>query len=470
MKILSPAGRQERGAVFPKVSFNIYSMKETVCLVSLGCSKNLVDSEVILGLLSREEYSLTTDPSTAQILIVNTCSFIEDATKEAIETILQLSHYKKEGRCRLLVVSGCLPQRYGKILEKELPEVDLFVGTGDFQNLPQILSRKQRVKSFLSKSSFLYDERTPRILSTPAYLAYLKIAEGCSNACTFCTVPRIRGPYRSRKLRSVLDEAKRLTDRGVREIILIAQDTTAYGRDLRDGTNLEKLLKDLVNVGGLRWIRILYSYPKASHFTKGLLELIAQEKKICPYLDLPIQHIDDEILRRMGRRSRNHEIRSLLHRIKNALPGVSLRTSLIVGFPGEGKSHFKALCDFVKEIQFDHLGVFKYSSEEGTRASRLSDSVPGSVKEERLRTLMGLQKKISLKKYHKMVGKRMEVLVEGPDGQKGILRGRLQTQAPEIDGCVFLEGKAKPGNWVEARIIQALPYDLVGQIERILPS
>jgi ribosomal protein S12 methylthiotransferase len=445
-------------------------MKETVCLVSLGCSKNLVDSEVILGLLSREEYSLTTDPSTAQILIVNTCSFIEDATKEAIETILQLSHYKKEGRCRLLVVSGCLPQRYGKILEKELPEVDLFVGTGDFQNLPQILSRKQRVKSFLSKSSFLYDERTPRILSTPPYLAYLKIAEGCSNACTFCTVPRIRGPYRSRKLRSVLDEAKRLTDRGVREIILIAQDTTAYGRDLRDGTNLEKLLKDLVNVGGLRWIRILYSYPKASHFTKGLLELIAQEKKICPYLDLPIQHIDDEILRRMGRRSRNHEIRSLLHRIKNALPGVSLRTSLIVGFPGEGKSHFKALCDFVKEIQFDHLGVFKYSSEEGTRASRLSDSVPGSVKEERLRTLMGLQKKISLKKYHKMVGKRMEVLVEGPDGQKGILRGRLQTQAPEIDGCVFLEGKAKPGNWVEARIIQALPYDLVGQIERILPS
>jgi len=470
MKILSPAGRQEQGAVFPKVSFNIYSMKETVCLVSLGCSKNLVDSEVILGLLSREEYSLTTDPSTAQILIVNTCSFIEDATKEAIETILQLSHYKKEGRCRLLVVSGCLPQRYGKILEKELPEVDLFVGTGDFQNLPQILSRKQRVKSFLSKSSFLYDERTPRILSTPPYLAYLKIAEGCSNACTFCTVPRIRGPYRSRKLRSVLDEAKRLADRGVREIILIAQDTTAYGRDLRDGTNLEKLLKDLVNVGGLRWIRILYSYPKASHFTKGLLELIAQEKKICPYLDLPIQHIDDEILRRMGRRSRNHEIRSLLHRIKNALPGVSLRTSLIVGFPGEGKSHFKALCDFVEEIQFDHLGVFKYSSEEGTRASRLSDSVPGSVKEERLRTLMGLQKKISLKKYHKMVGKRMEVLVEGPDGQKGILRGRLQTQAPEIDGCVFLEGKAKPGNWVEARIIQALPYDLVGQIERILPS
>ena len=443
-------------------------MKETVCLVSLGCPKNLVDSEVILGLLSREEYRLTMDPSAAQILIVNTCSFIEDATKEAIETILQLSHYKKEGRCRLLVVSGCLPQRYGRILEKELPEVDLFVGTGDFQNLPQILSRKQRVKSFLSKSSFLYDERTPRVLSTPPYLAYVKIAEGCSNACTFCTVPRIRGPYRSRKLRSVLDEAKRLADRGVREIILIAQDTTAYGRDLRDGSNLEKLLKGLIKVEGLRWIRILYAYPKASHFTEGLLELMAREEKICPYLDLPIQHIDEEILKRMGRRVRSREIRNLLQKLKTSIPEVSLRSSLIVGFPGERESHFKALLNFVKEIEFDHLGVFKYSSEEGTPASRLPDSVPETVKEERFKTLMQLQKKISLKKYRKMVGRRMLVLVEGPDRKGSPLRGRLQTQAPEIDGCVYLKGKAAPGNWVEARMIQALPYDLVGQIEKVL--
>ena len=446
------------------------AMKETVCLVSLGCPKNLVDSEVILGLLSQEGYLLTTNPSEANILIVNTCSFIQDATKEAIETILHLSHYKQKGHCRLLIVSGCLPQRYGKVLEKELPEVDLFVGTGDFQKLPQILSQEQKAKSFLSRPTFLYDEKTPRILSTPPFIAYLKIAEGCFNTCTFCTVPMIRGAYRSRRLRSVLEEARRLADQGVQEIILIAQDTTAYGRELRDGTNLEKLLRGLVKVEGLHWIRMLYSYPKASNFTKGLMELISQEKKICPYLDLPIQHIDDEMLRRMGRRTSGHEIRSLLHQIKNALPGVSLRTSLIVGFPGEGKSHFKALCDFVEEIQFDHLGAFKYSSEEGTAASRLSDSVPEPVKEERLRLLMGLQKKISLKKYREMVGKRMEVLVEGPDGQKGILRGRLQTQAPEIDGCVFLKGKARPGNWVETRITQALPYDLVGQIERILPS
>jgi len=443
-------------------------MKETVCLVSLGCPKNLVDSEVILGLLSKEGYLLTTNPSEAEILIVNTCSFIQDATKEAIETILQLSHYKKEGCCHLLIVSGCLPQRYGKILEKELPEVDLFVGTGDFQHLPKILSQKRKTKSFLTRPTFLYDEKTPRILSTPPFIAYLKIAEGCSNICTFCTVPRIRGFYRSRRLQSVLKEAKRLADQGVQELILIAQDTTAYGRDLRDGTNLEKLLKGLIKVEGLRWIRLLYSYPKADYFTEGLLELIAQEKKICPYLDLPIQHIDDEILKRMGRRSRSQEIRSLLQKIRTSLPSVSLRSSMIVGFPGERESHFKALLDFVKEVQFDHLGAFKYSSEEGTPASRLPNPIPESVKEERLRMLMELQKKISLKKYRAMVGRRMEVLVEGSDRQGGSLRGRLQIQAPEIDGCVFLKGKARPGDWVEVQITQALPYDLVGQIKRSL--
>lgn len=444
-------------------------MKESVCLVSLGCPKNLVDSEVILGLLSKHGYLLTTDPSKAEILIVNTCSFIQDATKEAIETILHLTRYKKEGRCRLLIVSGCLPQRYGKILEKELPEVDLFVGTGSFQNFPQILSQKRKRKSYLSSPVFLYDERTPRVLSTPPSTAYLKIAEGCSNSCTFCTVPKIRGPYRSRRIRSVLQEAKRLADQGVQELILIAQDTTAYGKDIREGTNLETLLKGLVRVDGLRWIRILYSYPKAHYFTEGLLELIAREKKICPYFDLPIQHIDDKILKRMGRKSKGQEIRSLIQKIKTFLPGVSLRTSLIVGFPGEKESQFNTLLEFVKETQFDHLGAFKYSPEEGTPASRLPDLISEGVKEERLRTLMELQRRISLKNYRKMVGRRMEVLVEGSDRGGSALRGRLQIQAPEIDGCVFLKGKAQPGDWVEARITQALPYDLVGQIEEVLP-
>jgi len=443
-------------------------MKETVCLVSLGCAKNLVDSEVILGLLSKEGYLLTTDPSRAEILIVNTCSFIEEATREAIETIFQLSRLKKEGRCRLLVVSGCLPQRYGKVLEKELPEVDYFVGTGDFQNLPKLLAQKPKKRSFLSKSTFLYNESTPRILSTPPFIAYLKIAEGCSNACTFCTVPKIRGSYRSRKLRSVLGEAERLADQGVQELILIAQDTTAYGRDLQDGTNLEKLLKNLVSVEGLRWIRILYSYPRTDNFTDGLLELMAQEEKICPYLDLPLQHIDDEILKRMGRRSKGAEIRSLLQKIRTFLPQVSLRSSLIVGFPGEKEGQFKALLDFVEETQFDHLGAFKYSSEEGTPASRLPHPIVESVKEERLRALMEIQKKISLKKYQGMVGQRNVVLVEGPQRKRGVLRGRLQTQAPEIDGSVFLDGKAQPGDWVEARMTQALPYDLVAQIENVL--
>jgi len=444
-------------------------MKKTVCLVSLGCPKNLVDSEVILGLLSKEGYLLTTDPLRAEVLIVNTCSFIEDATKEAIENIIQFSHFKKEGRCRLLVVSGCLPQRYGKVLEKEMPEVDYFVGTGDFQNLPKLLAQKPKRKSFLSKPTFLYDETTPRILSTPPFIAYLKIAEGCSNACTFCTVPKIRGRYRSRKLRSVLDEAQRLADQGVQELILIAQDTTAYGRDLRDGTNLEKLLKYLVKVDGLRWIRILYSYPKRDNFSNVLLELMAQENKICPYLDLPIQHIDDEILKRMGRRSKGSEIRGLLKKIRTFLPEVSLRSSLIVGFPGEKENQFKALLDFVEETQFDHLGAFKYSAEEGTPASRLPHSIPERVKEERLRTLMEIQKKISLKKNQARVGQIRVVLVDGPQRKQGVLRGRLQTQAPEIDGSVILNGKAQPGDWVEARITQALPYDLVAQIERGLP-
>ncbi len=443
-------------------------MKETVCLVSLGCPKNLVDSEVILGLLSKEGYLLTTDPLRAKILIVNTCSFIEDATKEAIETILQLSRLKKEGRCRLLVVSGCLPQRYGKVLEKELPEVDLFVGTGTFQKLPKLLADKPKKISFLSNPTFLYNERTPRVLSTPPFLAYLKIAEGCSNACTFCSVPKIRGNYRSRKLRSALKEAEMLAEQGVQELILIAQDTTAYGKDLGDGTNLEKLLKNLVKIGGLRWIRVLYSYPKADNFPDGLLELMAQEEKICPYLDLPIQHIDDEILRRMGRRMRGSEIRNLLQKIRTFVPEVSLRSSFIVGFPGEKDSQFKTLLNFVEEVQFDHFGAFKYSSEEGTPASRIPHPIPEKVKEERLRTLMGIQERISLKKYQGMVGQRKVVLVEGPQREKGILRGRLQTQAPEIDGSVFLNGKARPGNWVEARITQALPYDLVAQIEKVL--
>jgi ribosomal protein S12 methylthiotransferase len=440
-------------------------MEETVCLVSLGCHKNLVDSEVILGLLSKEGYVLTTDPSKAEIIIVNTCAFIQDATKEAIETILGLTHYKKRGRCKHLIVSGCLPQRYGKILEEELPEVDLFIGTGTFQRLPRILKGKREKKSFLSRTTFLYDEKTPRILSTPPFIAYLKIAEGCSKACTFCTVPKIRGPYRSRRLSSVIEEAKRLAGQGVQELILIAQDTTAYGEDLRNGTNLEKLLRGLVKVEGLRWIRILYSYPKVSYFTDSLLELMAQEKRICPYLDLPIQHIDDGILRRMGRRLRSREIRNLLDKVRTFLPEVSLRSSLIVGFPGEGETQFNALLEFVREIQFDHLGAFKYSPEEGTPASRLPDPIPESMKEERLRKLMGLQKRISLKKYRRMVGRKMEVLVEGPNHQGSLLRGRLQMQAPEIDGCVFLKGKARPGDWVEARITQALPYDLVGEIE-----
>ncbi|MCX8118820.1 MAG: 30S ribosomal protein S12 methylthiotransferase RimO [Desulfobacterota bacterium] len=439
-------------------------MKETVCLVSLGCPKNLVDSEVTVGLLSKAGHPLTTDPAEAEVLIINTCSFIQEATQEAIETILRLARYKKEGRCRLLVVSGCLPQRYGRALEKELPEVDLFVGTGSFQKIPRLIAQEKRRKSYLSGPSFLYNDRTPRVLSTPSPTAYLKIAEGCSRTCTFCTVPKIRGPYRSRRIPSVLREARRLVDQGVKELILIAQDTTFYGQDLGDGTSLETLLRQLVGIGELRWIRILYGYPKLSLFTDGLLELFSNEERLCPYFDLPIQHIDDGILRRMGRRTRGDEIRRLLERLRSQVPGVALRTSLIVGFPGETEKQFQALLHFVEEAQFDHLGVFKYSAEEGTPASRFEGVVPEEIKEERHRLLMETQKRVSLQKNRGMIGKAVEVLVEGNDGERPFWRGRVKTQAPEIDGCVFLKGRARPGQWVEARITQALPYDLVGEI------
>lgn len=441
-------------------------MKETVCLVSLGCPKNLVDSEVTLGLLTKAGHPVTTDPSKAEILIVNTCSFIQDASQEAIETILQLVPFKREGRCRLLVVSGCLPQRYGEVLERELPEVDLFVGTGSFQKIPQLISQKRRRKSYLSGQTFLYNEKTPRILSTPPFTAYLKIAEGCSKTCTFCTVPKIRGPYRSRRIPSILKEAEGLAAQGVKEVILIAQDTTAYGEDLQDEASLERLLKGLVKIDGLQWIRILYAYPRLSNFTESLLELIAHEEKICPYLDLPIQHIDDGILRLMGRRSRGKEIRKLIEKLRASVPEIALRTSLIVGFPGEGENQFQALLRFVEEVQFDHLGAFKYSPEEGTPAYKFRSSVPEEMKEERYQRLMEIQKGISLKKYRKRVGKTIEVLVEEIEGSKGTLRGRLKTQAPEIDGSVFLKGKANPGDIVNALITQALPYDLVGIIQK----
>lgn len=441
-------------------------MEEKICLVSLGCPKNLVDSEIILGLLSKRGFIITTEPSSADIIIVNTCSFIQDAIREAIETILKLIYYKREGRCRILVVTGCLPQRYGKVLESQFPEVDLFVGTGSFYKLPELLTKKRRFKTFISETTFLYNDRTPRILSTPSFSSYLKIAEGCSRRCTFCTVPDIRGPYRSRRPRSIIREAQKLADQGVKELILIAQDTTVYGEDLKEEVDFEKLLRSLSKIDGLRWIRVLYCYPRRRYFPDSLLELFREEKKICPYIDIPIQHIDDYILRRMGRGVKSKEIRSLLEKIRNYLPEISLRSTFIVGFPGEKESHFRKLLDFVSEIEFDYLGAFKYSREEGTSASRLSDQVSEEVKEERFRILMELQKKISLKKYSKFVGRSMEVLVEGPCHEHGTLRGRLKSQAPEIDGCVFLKGEAKPGDWVEVKITQALPYDLLGTIER----
>jgi len=429
-------------------------------------------------LLGEAGYAAVDDARKASVLIVNTCGFIGSAREESVQNLRELAESKK--RNQILVAAGCLSQIWGQKLVQEVPGLDGIIGTRRWMDIVEFV---EQVRGRRTPAPMYHlpheatvagvavsgaDERGVRRVAVQGASAYVKIAEGCSKACTFCTVPRIRGPYRSRRLRSILEEAKQLGDQGVQELILIAQDTTTYGEDLKDGTNLEKLLRVLVRVDGVRWIRMLYSYPRTRYFTDGLLETMAQEKTICPYLDLPIQHIDDEILKRMGRRVKSSEIRNLIHKIKTFLPHISLRTSLIVGFPGESQDQFQALLNFVKEVEFDHLGAFKYSSEEGTPASRLSSQIPGRVKEKRLEKLMNLQKKISLKKCRSLVGEKVEVLVESAGSSQGNGKGRLQTQAPEIDGSVILEGRAHPGDWVEAQIIKAFPYDVLGRIERHL--
>ncbi|MCL2760092.1 MAG: 30S ribosomal protein S12 methylthiotransferase RimO, partial [Desulfuromonadales bacterium] len=343
--------------------------KEKVSMISLGCPKNLVDAEVMLGYLGKEGFEITTDEHTANIIIVNTCSFIKEAKQESIDTILDLADRKKDGNCRLLVVTGCLPQRYQEELAKEMPEVDIFIGTADYPRIAEIIKEKNGTDGqsrYISDPNYLYDVEMPRMQSSPRYYSYIKIAEGCSNCCSYCVIPSLKGAFRSRPMNLLLEEARRLVSSGVKELNLIAQDITGYGKDLGDEASLEALLEELVKIAGLRWIRLLYSYPEG--ITNRLVELIKNEDKICKYLDLPIQHISDPILSRMNRRSKEADIRELITRLRSEIPELALRTSIIVGFPGETDEDFRKLCHFVEEAQFDRLGVFCYSREEGTPA------------------------------------------------------------------------------------------------------
>jgi ribosomal protein S12 methylthiotransferase len=440
---------------------------ESVHLISLGCPKNTADSELMLGALVRAGFEVTMDPQQAQVLLVNTCAFIEPAKKESIDAILGAAEVKKNGAGKRLVVAGCLSQRYGSELREQFPEVDIFVGTGNFLDLPELLRRRERPElrpiPYTGAAHLLPSAEAPRIRTGDPFSAYLKVSEGCDHRCAFCIIPRIRGRHESRPLEDVVQEAMRLAASGVREINLIAQDLTAYGRDLNPRASLAALLRRLAPIDGIRWIRLLYCYP--NFFTDELLSAIASLEKVVNYIDMPLQHADDAMLRAMKRERSADALRRLLERIRAAIPGVVLRTSFIVGFPGETDAAFAALVDFVREQKFDRVGVFTYSREENTAAYGLADQVSEGVKRRRRAELMEVAAEISLEKNRGLVGREIEVMVEGAaPGRATRLRARTSAQAPEIDGMVLLSGEAEPGEIVRARIERATTYDLHGRI------
>ncbi|MBW2028666.1 MAG: 30S ribosomal protein S12 methylthiotransferase RimO [Deltaproteobacteria bacterium] len=448
-------------------------MKERIYLISLGCAKNLVDSEHMLGILNQRGYSVVSDLEEADLAIVNTCGFIQSAAEEAIETILRVAEKKAAGYLKNLVVAGCLVQRYGLKLRKHIPEVDAWLGPGEIAKIADIADsvtrgQGQEAPIHLGRPLFLADHRTPRLYGTPFYSGYLKIAEGCSHRCSFCTIPSLRGPYRSRKIDSLVMETESMVEGGVKEINLIAQDTTMYGRDLGEGYGLEDLLEEMLRVKHISWIRLLYCHPQG--VTDRLLDLLDGDNAVCPYLDVPFQHVNREILRRMGREPARQDPRQLVERIKTRTRNVSLRTTLMVGFPGETQEIFQELCDFVSQGYFDHVGAFVYSPEKGTMAARMKDKVEADVARERLDILMRIQADISLKKNREMIGNVIPVLNEGVHPETDLLlRGRSQRMAPDVDSHVIMNaGEGPIGDIVQVRVTDAHEYDLIGEILQVL--
>lgn len=441
--------------------------KQKVSMVSLGCPKNLVDAEVMLGVLAKQGYEITMDEKEADLIIVNTCSFIKEAREESVEAILDLADRKNDGKCQTLIVAGCLPQRYQEELAKELPEVDIFIGTGDYPRIGEILSERKAEDSqvcYVGDPNYIFDENLPRLNSSPGWYAYLKIGEGCSNCCTYCVIPSLRGPYRSRPLEALVAEAERLVKGGVRELILVSQDITRYGSDLLYGTTLAELIRRLAAIDGLQWIRLLYAYPDG--ITDELIDLLKNEPKLCKYLDIPIQHISDNVLKRMKRRAGEQSTRMLIEKLRREVPGITLRTSLIVGFPGETVDDFLNLVQFVEKTQFDRLGVFCYSKEEGTPAAEMPDQVSERVKRERHRKLMKAQGRVSFRRNRAMLGQIEQVIVEGySEETELLLKGRTSRQAPDIDGQVYITaGQANIGDIVACRITDSSDYDLVAEM------
>ena len=438
--------------------------------ISLGCSKNLIDTEVMLGLLQQAGIEVSPDPAEADILIVNTCAFIESAKEEAITTVLSMAEYKNEGvgKCRALIVAGCLSQRYGQQLLDEMPEADAVIGTGAcdriMEAVEEVLSGRRVI--IVGEDKLLYNAETPRIVTTAPYTAYLKIAEGCNNRCAFCAIPLIRGQLRSRPIEDIVAEAKRLTENGVREIILLAQDTASYGKDLYGEPKLAALLTELCKLEKPDWVRTLYSYPR--FFNDELIETIAREPKIVKYVDLPLQHGDDTVLRNMRRPDTNEGMRSLIKKLREKIPGVCIRSTFIVGFPGETEEQYRTLRNFVEDMRFDKLGVFTYSREEDTPAYDMPNQVEEAVMEDRYHDLMALQSKISEETNQSLIGKELSVLVEGrdvdDDGQKkNVVYGRSYREAPDVDGSVYVEGDedSQPGDIISVRVAAGFAYDVV---------
>ncbi len=437
-------------------------MKLKVGMISLGCNKNRVDSELALGLLQDRGYTFTGDPAEADVLMVNTCGFIESAKEESIDAILEMAEYKKTGRCKALVVTGCLAQRYEKSLLEEIPEIDLLMGVNQYEHLADAIDQALAGKrQSLCQEKFDFLEHS-RVLTTPGYTAYTRIGDGCNNRCTFCAIPLIRGHYRSRDEKAVLEEVARLASQGVKEHILVAQDTTRYGTDWQEHSALPELMEKAAAIEGVDWLRVLYCYPDETD--QRLLDVMARHDNICKYLDLPIQHINDTVLRRMHRRGDSSDIRRCLRLARER--GFALRTSIIVGFPGETEEQFQQLLDFLQEAEFDRLGAFAYSAEEDTPAARMPDQIPEEIKQERLDRLMNLQAGISLKRNRLRLNTVEKVLVTDVS-EDGFILGRSQFEAPETDGEIVFTAKKTPeiGSFVNVKITRAETYDLMGEMQ-----
>lgn len=431
-----------------------------VGFISLGCSKNLVDTEMCIGIFKKEKFEIVNNSSDAEIIVVNTCGFIESAKEEAINTILEMLEYKTTGNCKYLVVMGCLVQRYKKELEKSIPEVDLFLSIDEYDNFWEKISQLIGINT-KSKNTLDYLDR---IISTGETTAYLKIAEGCSNNCTYCAIPYIRGPFVSRKMEDVLEEARKLAKSGIKELIVIAQDTTKYGVDLYGCSKLPELLEKLCKIDGFKWIRFLYSYPES--ISNELISVVKNNDKICKYFDIPLQHFSDPVLKRMNRKSNSQTIDNVIKKIRKEIPNVILRTTMIVGFPGETEEDFFKLYEFVNEAKFEKLGVFKYSKEDGTPAARIKEQIHYKTKQKRLDKIMSLERKISKIKLEEKIGNVYEAIVDGFSDDGKFICARSYMDIPNEDGTIFIKnnGIVKQGEFIKCKIIDVREYDLIGEL------